>query len=230
VAVSITTTEAARRLRVSPREVRRLIAAGDLTAESTGRFFLVDETSLQARARVTVRMGRALAPRTAWAALWEASGERAEWLDRSTRSRLRAWIRRHDGEYIAQACRRRAVRHDLRVLPAYLTAVVSDAAVVTSGMSLAGDLNADVVTAGEVVAEVYCAQDTSDRLRDTFKIGAAGQTNLVLRVPSFADPRVLDRDRMPVAVVAIDLLESADVRTRRAGTQLLDRAITENVW
>jgi hypothetical protein len=34
---------------------------------------------------------------------------------------------------------------------------------------------------------------------------------------------------MPVAVIAVDLLESADVRTRRAGGDLLRAAMDRNI-
>jgi excisionase family DNA binding protein len=240
--MALTTSEAARRLQVTPREVRRLIAAGDLVAESAGRFFLVDEASVAARVRVPVLAGRALAEGTAWAGLLEASGERAGWLDAPTRSRLRSWLRGRDVEHIAAACRRRAVRHELRVLPAYATIVATDPDVVAAGMRAAADVGADIVSLAESLTEVYCSASTLDRLNETFQLtdtrpatSTAGGTgvvrsgavpaNLIVRVPSFTDPQVLARSVMPAAVVAVDLSEAANLRTRRAGLDLLAATI-----
>jgi excisionase family DNA binding protein len=223
--MAITTAEAARLLQVSTREVRRLIAAGDLQAETVGRIFLLEEASVHARRRSPVRRGRALAAGTAWAALLETSGERASWLDRPTRSRLRSWLRLHAPEEISAACRRRAVRHDLRVLPAYLNDVVLGSDVVPSGMTAAGSSEADIVAFGETPREFYCTGEALTRLRQEYHLSTAGEPNLIARVPLFDDPQILGRDIMPIAVIAVDLLESADVRTRRAGAELLRAAM-----
>jgi excisionase family DNA binding protein len=227
--VPITTGEAAMRLGVSAHEVRRLIAAGELTATPAGRFLLVDEASVRRRGGVQIGRGRALAPGTAWAALWEASGERADWLDRATRSRLRSWLRDRSAEAIAVACRRRAERHELRALPAYRGAVITDDDVVLGGMSAAEQVGADIVTLGDHEDELYCADATLRRLTKEYGLSSAGQANLIVRVPKLADVELLRRPVMPVAVVAVDLLDSDDVRTRRAGAKLLEQAITVHV-
>ncbi|HEX2807543.1 MAG TPA: helix-turn-helix domain-containing protein [Kineosporiaceae bacterium] len=227
--MAITTAEAARLLQISTREVRRLIATGDLQAEAVGRIFLLDEASVHARQRSPVRRGRALATGTAWAVLLEASGERAGWLDRPTRSRIKSWLRRHAPEEISAACRKRAVRHDLRVLPAYLDAVILSEGVVPGGMTAAGSTDADIVTFGEAPREFYCTGEALTHLRQAYHLSTAGEPNLIARVPLFDNPQVLARDVMPVAVIAVDLLESADVRTRRAGGDLLRTAMDRNI-
>ncbi len=219
-----------------------MIAAGDLVAESAGRFFLVDEASVAARVRVPVQAGRALAAGTAWAGLLEASGERAGWLDAPMRSRLRSWLRSRDVDHVAAACRRRAVRHELRVLPAYVTAVRADQDVVAAGIGAAVEVGADILSLAETLTEVYCGASTLHRLNETFQLtdtrpatsseegvgvvrSGAVAANLIVRVPSFTDEQVLARSVMPAAVVAVDLSESADLRTRRAGLDLLAATI-----
>jgi len=225
--VSVTTSEAARRLGVSANEVRRLLAAGDLKAVSVGRIFLVDEASVRTRLRAPKGRGRALAPQIAWAALLEASGERALWLDRSTRSRLRRWLRDHDPDAIAAGCRRRAVRADLRVLPTYRAAVMSTEGVVVGGMSARDQVVSGIVAVGDVADEMYCSKETLEKLSRDYGLSHAGAANLIVRVPTFDSDQVLTRRVMPRAVVAVDLLESDDVRTRRLGAQILARAVAD---
>ena len=225
----LTTAEAAEQLGVSTHEIRRLITTGDLTAQAAGRVWLVDEDSVRQRARSRVRRGRALAPATAWAALLEASGTRAAWLDDATRSRLRSWLRRHDPETIAAACRHRADRHDLRLLPAYRDELLATPGVVAGGVTAAVDAGADLVTMSDALTEVYCSSRTFDRLSRRYGLAAVGTPNLVVRIPQHDVRAVLRTDGLPRAAVAVDLIDAADVRTRRAGSDLLTTLIRRHV-
>lgn len=224
--MSITTAQAAERLGVSAHEVRRLIATGELSASPLGRLLLVDQESLLRRDQQVVRRGRALAPRTAWAALLEVSGERAEWLDRSSRSRLRSWLRRTDPEAIAAACRHRTSRHLLRVLPAYQQELLASTGVVHGGIT--ATVGADISARTDDVQEVYCSDDRLKVLESRYGLISSSSANLIVRVPTFQWP-FTSRRQMPVGVVAIDLLESTDVRTRRAGRELLITALSKNL-
>jgi excisionase family DNA binding protein len=225
----LTTGEAAQRLGVSAQEVRRLIAADELRATRKGRLWLVDEDAVAERRGAKVSRGRALAAATAWAALFEASGERAAWLDAATRSRLRTWLRTRDVATIAVGCRRRADRHALRVLPAYLDRVLAAAGVVRSGQSAAADAGADLVTLGDATAEFYCSAATLEELTGTFGLSEDGEVNLIVRLPRWTGGHLLERRFMPAAVVAVDLMEARDARTRRAGRDLLTALLRANV-
>ena len=225
----LTTAEAAEELGVSTHEIRRLIAAGDLTAQTAGRVWLVDEDSVRQRARSRVRRGRALAPATAWAALLEASGARASWLDDATRSRLRSWLRRHDPQTIAAACRNRADRHDLRVLPAYREKLLATPGVVAGGVTAAVDAGADLVIMSDELTEVYCDARTLHRLTRRLGLVRVGTPSVIVRVPRHDARALLRDDRLPVAAIAVDLIDSADVRTQRAGSELLAELIHLNV-
>ncbi len=226
--MAVTTAKAAERLGVSTHEVRRLIAAGELSASRMSRLLLVDEESLLQRERQVIYPGRALAPNTAWAALLEVSGERAEWLDRATRSRLKAWLRRTDAEKIAVACRRRAQRYSLRVLPTYQQELLSSPRVVLSGITVASAVGADIIARTEDIPEFYCDNANLNILKSKYGLVSASPNNLIVRVPKFKWP-FADRRQMPIAVIAVDLLESAEVRTRRAGRELLETALSENL-
>ncbi len=221
----LTVDQAATRLGVSAQEVRRLVRAGTLPATRVGRTLVLTEDAVDERARMPVGPGRVLSASAAWATLWELSGERADWLDRPARSRLAARLESSDAEQVVAAVRDRAERLPLRVLRSYRDRVLDADGVVVSGITAAEAVGADVVTA-EAVVEFYCTAATLGGLRREFGLSDRGEPNLVVRVPRFGDLPLTGRAHMPAAVVAVDLAESADVRTRRAGLDLLTTALT----
>lgn len=221
----LTVAEAAARLGVGPEQVRRLARSGKLAARKIGRTLVLDDDAVEGRARLPLKAGRAFAPRTAWAALWLLSGEDAGWLPAADRSRLRARLRTWNAERLVAAERLRADRYDLRVLPAYRDRVLATDGVLASGMTAAAAVGADIV-AGTAADEVYCTAQTLAGLRRQLGLSERGDTNLVVRVPRYEGLPLTGRATMPIAVVAVDLAESVDVRTRRAGLTLLADALT----
>ena len=219
----LTVPQAAVRLGVGEEQVRRLVRSGQLVASKVGQTIVIDDDAVDARARLAVRPGRFHVPATAWGALWELSGERASWLNPADRSRLRARLRRYDAEQLVAATRARSERHSVRVLPAYREPVLAAEGVVASGLTVAAAVGADILIAG-AEDEAYCSTVTFARLRSDYALSDRGQANLVLRIPRF-ELDLPGRERMPAAVVAVDLAESSDVRTRRAGLQLLTEAL-----
>jgi excisionase family DNA binding protein len=215
--------QAAALLGVGEEQVRRLVRSGQLVATKVGQTVVIDDDAVDARARLAVRPGRPLVPATAWGALWELSGERAAWLSRADRSRLRARLRRYDAERLVAATRARAQRHAVRVLPAYRDAVLAAKGMVVSGLTAGAAVGANIISAGGD-DEAYCSTGTFARLRRDYALADRGQANLMLRIPRFDLP-LEGRERMPDAVVAVDLAESSDVRAQRAGLQLLAEAL-----
>lgn len=211
--------------RVSDQEVRRLVRAGTLSGQRIGRTLVIADDAVDSRARLVVTRGRSVSAETAWALLWELSGERAGWLDRVGRSRLRSRLQRSTAEQLVAAVRFRAGRHELRVLPAYRDRLLHADGVVASGMTAANAVGADIVAVG-AADEIYCSAVTLTRLRREFGLSNRGETNLIVRVPRFDALTLTGRERMPAAVVAADLTESSDVRTRRAGLTLLETALS----
>lgn len=220
----LTVEQAATRLGVSAQEVRRLVRAGTLPAQRVGRTLVLSDDAVDERARLDVAPGRVLSAPVAWATLWELSGERADWLDRSGRSRMQARLQVSDAEQVVAATRDRADRHELRVLPAYRDRVLAHDGVVASGLTAADAVGANIVAAG-ATAEVYCTEEGLTELRRDLGLSERGEPNLVVRVPRFDGLPLAHRPHMPLAVVAVDLAESADVRTRRAGLDLLAGAL-----
>jgi hypothetical protein len=74
---------------------------------------------------------------------------------------------------------------------------------------------------------VYCTATALTALRHELGLSDRGQPNLVVRVPRYDRLDLTGRAHMPAAVVAVDLAESAEVRTRRAGLDMLAAALSE---
>ncbi len=220
----LTVEQAAARLGVGQEQVRRLARSGQLPASKIGRTLVFDEDVIEGRARLPLKAGRTLAPRPAWAALWMLSGEAADWLPAADRSRLRLRLGTWNAERLVAAERLRADRYDLRVLPAYRDRVLAVDGVAASGMTAASAVGADIV-ADSAADEVYCSAETLASLRRDLGLSEHGRTNLVVRVPRYEALPLTGRTHMPSAVVAVDLAESVDVRTRRAGLTLLTAAL-----
>lgn len=220
------TTTAAELLGVSERQVRHLVDEGELEARKLAGRLIIDEQSLDRRLRLSPGPGRPLSGRAAWGLLWELSGERAVWLGPSERSRLRSRLDRSSPEGVLVAGRRRSTRRDLRALPRYRSEVLESAGVVASGLSAASTIGADIVGAGS--AEIYCTDATMHGLVERFGLSEHGESNLIIRIAHPPGDHLLEeRDVMPAAVVALDLMEATDTRTRRAGADLVARLLDE---
>jgi len=221
--VEITSRQAAEQLGVTQQRVQTLFAAGDLGGRMVAGRLVGDSGDIQARLTRRPGRGRPLAARVAWGLLWELSGERAHWLAASERSRLRTNIRKLNAEEVVLRARRRAALHQYRILPTYVDRLAADAACVPSGVDAASAVGADIVAVG--FAEVYTARSTHDRLVTQYAMVEGGNDadiNVNLRV--LEDDLIFllnGRTHMPSAVVACDLMESPEPRTRRAGTLIL---------
>ena len=221
--MEITSRQAAEQLGVTQQRIQTLFAAGDVRGRMVAGRLVVESADIQARLARRPGRGRPLAARVAWGALWELSGERANWMAASERSRLRTNIRKLNTEEVVLRVRRRAILHPYRILPTYLDRLAADAACVGSGVSAASAVGADIVAIG--FAEMYTARSTHDRLVTQYAMVEGGNdadNNVNLRVLDDDLTFLLSgRTHMPSAVVGCDLMESPEPRTRHAGTLLL---------
>ena len=221
--MEITSRQAAEQLGVTQQRIQTLFAAGDVHGRMVAGRLVVDSGDIQARLARRPGRGRPLAARVAWGVLWELSGERAHWMAASERSRLRTNIRKLNAEEVVLRVRRRAALHQYRILPTYVDRLAADAACVPSGVSAASVVGADIVAIG--FAEVYTARSTHDRIVKQYAMVEGGNDsdiNVNLRVLDDDLTFLLGgRTHMPSAVVACDLMESPEPRTRRAGTVVL---------
>lgn len=221
--MEITSRQAAEQLGVTQQRIQTLFAAGDVRGRMVAGRLVVDSTDIQARLVRRPGRGRPLVARVAWGMLWELSGERAHWLAASERSRLVANLRKLNGEDVVLRVRRRSTLHRYRILPTYVDRLTDDAACVAGGVSAASAVGADIVAIG--FAEGYTDGPTQDRLVTQYAMVEAdddADINVNLRVLDDDLAFLLNgRTHMPSAVVACDLMESSEPRTRRAGALVL---------
>lgn len=215
----LSVAEVASEMGVSPERVRQLIESGALPAVRVGGRWVIED-------RVVVRRpeGRPWSEAAAWGLVWLAAGRRAPWLSVKQRQRVRT--RLADG--LMHHVERLSTRAEclwFRAHPSALARLLADARLVNSGVSAAGAMGADLVAVDHVEAYVR-ATDVSVLIAEyALETVAVGEGNVLLRSVSEVWP-FDDHERVaPSLVVALDLMESADARTSRAGQGLLKRAL-----
>lgn len=211
--------EAARRLEVSPRRVRQMISAGQLPACRVGRVWAVSESDLAAAARRAPR--RPWKPSSAWAVIAAAEGAPLSAL--AAYERHRAFKRLKEGLLnVVGSLSERCQRRTFYAHPADVERIVVAAGVVRTAASAADEHGIDLVGRGP--AEVYVAEPVFDQIIAGFHLEERSERpNLVLRVVAAEDwPFPEGAEVASRAVAAIDLLDSADDRARRAGAEMLE--------
>lgn len=212
--------DAARRLHVNDSRIRQLVAAGQLPARKVADRWLIDASALERRNLVRHDRGRQLEPANAWGLLFLASGEAAPWLGSDVRSRLRRRLRegflRRDRARLSRRARAFYFVGAARAR-AYL---MQDERFVQSGISAAAQHGASIRS--RVVFEGYLPEDELEKVIYRFALQSADEreADLILHAVPGAWPFGSKRIA-PKAVVAVDLMESLDQRTRRAGEELL---------
>jgi hypothetical protein len=109
--------------------------------------------------------------------------------------------------------------------PAGLRRLARDARVVRTGLSGAAEVGADLVSTDRI--EAYIRSIDEDGLIDDYRLepAQAARRSVQLRVVRDLWPFEPDERTAPPLVVALDLLERSDERTKRSGRALLDRAL-----
>lgn len=212
--------DVAEELEVSPRRVRQMLASGDLPGQRVGRSWAIDRVDIQRLRRSGV--GRPWSAASAWAALELAAGRNPE-LSPLERSRARKRLSDSGLDGLVSRLRARSERREMYVHPSALDRLGADPGVVRSGASALAEYDVDLIAREE--AEIYVRASKLADVVDRYALDEeSDRPNVIVRVvddevwPFQHDARVA-----PWSVVAVDLLDADDERSRRAGLELIER-------
>jgi excisionase family DNA binding protein len=222
----MTSAEAASVLGVSLSRVRQLAHAGEITVASrVGRSLLLDASSVNHRAVVGQRLGRALTENNAWAAIDLLTNGKSARLDGSEKSRLRSRLRSVTAAEFVVLCRRRAsvswyrsydsVQDDLR------------RAIMTTAESAIGS-NAEAakifgLTSGvSATLDGYVSRSELSALTTNLSLIERRTGNTILRA---TDAEIHRGGVANDVTIALDLADSLDERARDAGIMHLSERI-----
>jgi hypothetical protein len=212
------TVEAAGRLRMSPQRVRTLWHEGALSGRIVANRLLLDRASVLDFAERDRPATRPLSARNALTLLLVVAGESSPWASASELSRLRRLISTRDVGALATLVRARARTVHLGGVAGAGGYVLAEGGVVPAGATLAHRWT-DLVVDG--VTEVYATQSTTRRLTDRLHLWRDPRGPIVVHtVRDDFGGLLRDRPEMPAPVVAVDLLDSGDPRSHRAGQAL----------
>jgi excisionase family DNA binding protein len=234
--VEIAVAEAATRLGISEPRVRQLLASGDLAGRRLGKIWLVSAQSVaEMRQRGSRPPGRPLGPRRAWALLDLLAGGDAPWLTPPARSQLKARMRdlatATSGQWRA-ALRGRSDVAPCQIHPAAIPRLLNHQGVLPAGIVALRDRRFDLVIADHGVDQAYVDAALWPDISRTLAIRAAGPDNPAV-VPNLTVflPRIpwlfTGLRELPDAVLAADLLDSAEPRAVSAGADRLVELLQE---
>lgn len=212
--------DVASRLGVSEQRVRALLSDGSLEGSKVAGRWFVDPLSVQRREPRHNKRGRPLSAANAWAVLFALSGENLSWLPPWDRSRLKQKLRRSWRQWAPRA-QNRARNLRLRAHPGELERLRNDSKIVLGGVSAARYHGIDILARDEV--EGYIEPRHLPQLVRRYKLSESSRPNVVLHVVDDVWPFKRGSRVAPIAAVALDLVESEDARSRRAGMKVLDR-------
>lgn len=215
----VSVSDAAKRLGLSARRVRALAANGRVPARKVANRWFVEADRLGERRRSEAARGRPFSVRHSLGLLFLASGDDPEWLSPYEKWRLRRYALPRVKDLLPRL-RDRASVHSVQAPDSLVKRLANDPSFVRSGVSAADHHRANI--SGRSVLDGYYSERAFKNLvyRHALQPAPEAVANLIVR--GIADDVVLSgRSFMPIAVVAADLADSVDARTRRAGMQML---------
>ena len=229
----MTVHDAAAALSVTERQVTRLTRAGSITiAREVGNSLLLNSASVHRMAQSSRRPGRPWNPEVSWAALALLSHCTVDWIASPTQiTRLKHRLRRSSAAEVAYLARNRATTHHME------TWAEGDVDVLIRGGYLAATGISAIIHVPETAARFglssarndkadgYIVDDDFDDVVEQF--GMLSQNgDVTLRVVSTLNP-FFRTSTLPIAAVAVDLMESLDTRQRSAGTRVLQELLDD---
>lgn len=205
-------------MRMDPSRVRRWAADGRLPAHKIGHDWVFDADQISDALKRKRRKGRPFAPENALGILFLASGEEADWLRPRVRARLQK-LAESALLSLLPRLRLRAERRSYFAPDSIVRRLASDPRFVRSGVS--GSEKYRMRIASSNVLEGYIDKGRLKELEYRYALEPAAEQSANLIVHAIDGVLLPGSLVMPRAVVAADLADSADERTRRVGEQLL---------
>jgi hypothetical protein len=227
----ITVSKAAEILDVSERRVRNLLERGALGGDKVAGRWLVEPESVHSYGyRRSIAGGRYPSARIAWGMLLTDFGrdissetDEALGLGNDGRRLIRSLAIARPIEDWRWLCTNRARTTHFATRDAFVERLATTAGLVAGGLSAA---ERSGIVSGRRGIDAYASAEIVSEVSERFLLTRSSESssNVTLRVVTLgdaADRYVLGRSVMPPAVVAVDLIEQRDERTRRVGLQML---------
>lgn len=230
----MSTAEAADRLGVSERQVRRLATAGGLTGRRVGGRWLIDADAVRDRCRSEPKTGRPLSARMAWSFLAAMgtvlesppASDPMEGEDRRIRHRLRTLIAHAPPpERWDRWLRKRAARQRVWVHPGVIEHLGEDQRLWPAGADVVAGSGLGI-TGGDR-DRFYVHEDVFDAVLADHRARLSDEGRVTLMVVPAEAAEVAEvalgrpGEPVPSAVVLVDLLGSSHVRERHLAAREL---------
>lgn len=223
----VTVSDAAEMLKVSPARVRALLASGELSGFKRSGIWFISNREIWQRMSTRHSSGRLFDPTNAWALLSLASEAKGElsgivtdvsgWKRRFLRSRLH----REGFARLAPRLVHRAKYRRYWVPAVELKRLAAEESLVLSGVSVSEKIGAELIIGDEI--ECYVSSERlTDLVHEYSLVDFAARPNVTFHVVN-SWPFVKGLREVPLSVAVLDLIESEDERTRRAGQELIER-------
>ncbi|MBP1054882.1 hypothetical protein ACH49M_31145 [Rhodococcus qingshengii] len=228
----MTVHDAAAALAVTERQVTRLARAGTITiTREVGKSLLLSSASVHRIAQTTRRRGRPWNPDVAWAALALLSHRTVDWISPPEQiTRLKHRLRRSNADEVAYLARNRATTHHMDTWDGDADALIRDGHLAATGVSAIIHVPERAArfglssTLGDK-ADGYIVDDAFEDIVEQFGM-LSPDGDVTLRVVTALNP-FFDTTTLPIAAVAVDLMESLDTRERSAGTRVLQELLDD---
>jgi len=196
---------------------------GQLPAAKIGDRWVVERLAVEQRRQQKPPRGRRFTPRNAWAILLLASGEEVPALDPVDRTRLKKALALEGLKGLEQRLGTRAEVCTYKAHPGEVSYILEDDALLPSGISAAGSVEAGLLSGRE--ADGYIAHSQLQAFVAEHALSPADATgNVRLRVVPVEVWESLELGGRAVAApaaVALDLAEEPDPRSQAAGRAAL---------
>lgn len=226
--MDIAVKDAAERLGLSESRIRQFLMAGELRGRRVGRAWLVDSDDVARLQGQRRRSGRPAGPKRAWAIVEMLSGGSAPWLSPSERSQVRSYIGRldePDADEWRSILRGRSELRPVRAHPAAVTRLRELDDVLSAGPAEAVRRGFDLVVVGEPRPEFYMPISAWDRVARRLALQPSHDADLIIRHPLKVWP--FQHGAVSDAIIAADLLDSAEPRAIRAGQSRLNQLLKD---